>query len=84
MNQIYVVMSQGNYMVGTKGAPVAAFPDYPSALKYAQSIFKPMIGSQENPRDLVFLLTISASTPTTGTPPIPTTTTSTTTGTVSK
>jgi len=59
MNQIYVVMSQGNYMVGSKGAPVAAYLDYPSAFAYAKSIFKHMIGSQENPRDLVFLVNIS-------------------------
>ena len=60
--QIYVVMSQGNYMIGTKGVPVAAYPDYPSALAYAKSIFKRILGSQENPRDLVFLLTMSATT----------------------
>jgi hypothetical protein len=63
MTQIYVVMSQGNYLYGSKGEPVAAYPDFPSALTYAQSIFKKVIGSQETPKDLVFLLNISPTIP---------------------
>lgn len=66
MTQIYVVMSQENFMLRSKGIPIAAYPDYPSALKYAQSIFRPVLGVQENPRDLVFLIAI---TPTTSVPP---------------
>jgi hypothetical protein len=61
MTEIYVVISQGNYMTGKKGFPIAAYSDYPSALNYAQSIFKKVLGSQETAKDLIFLITLSPS-----------------------
>jgi hypothetical protein len=65
--EIYVVMSQGNFINGTKGYPTAVYPDYPSALAYAKTIFnsRGLPGVNENPRDLVYLLTMSTSTSTT-------------------
>jgi len=67
MNQIYVVCAQVDFLLqvgNCVGEPVAAFSDYPSALKYAESIFKnrlpamPLV-SGLIPKDLVFMITLT-------------------------
>lgn len=66
MTQIYVVISQGDYLLGKRPEPVAAYMDYPSALAYAKTIFRRKIGSSEDAKDLVFLITISPTPTSTG------------------
>lgn len=58
-NQIYVVMSQHDPLMQELSEPQQAFIDYPSALAYAKSIYKNIYGSQENPKDLVYLINLT-------------------------
>jgi hypothetical protein len=66
MNQIYVVINQPNYLSLNMqtGVPVAAFNDFPSALSYAQGIFKPQFGMDQSAKDLIFLIDIVTTAPT--------------------
>lgn len=59
MQQIYVVVSQENSLTGNDQVPVAAYTDYPSALAYAQSIFKTTFDPTITARDLVFLVSLN-------------------------
>lgn len=70
MNQIYVVINQPNYLSLNMqtGVPVAAFIDYPSALTYAQGIYKQQFGMDTSPRDLIFLISVGGTTPTSTVP----------------
>jgi hypothetical protein len=58
MTQIYVVLSQMNVFTGVFGTPVAAYSDYPTALAYAQTIFKPVFAQEYTAKDLVFLVNL--------------------------
>ena len=62
--QVYVVTTQAS-IYGAHGRPVAAFSDYPDALTYAQSIFQGNFGFNDSPRDLIFLINMTAATTTT-------------------
>lgn len=72
MGEIYVVCSQPNF-VTQFSRPLCYFPDYPSALAFAKSIYRHMI-KPADVRDMVYMITqgtTAATTPTT----TPTTTT---------
>jgi hypothetical protein len=74
MTQIYVIVNQRNPLIEGSGIPILAFSDYPSALTYAQSIFKPVLGSKMSARDLIFLVNLTPTPTSTASATIPTST----------
>lgn len=62
MSQIYVVCKQIKNQMGIPTlCPDQAFQDYPSAIAYAEKIFmRDMFNPAVNPRDLVYLLNVTA------------------------
>lgn len=74
MTQIYVVCKQIRNNIGMPSlCPDQAFQDYPTAIAYAEKIFtKDMFNPSVNPRDLVYLLNVVASTTVASTDGMPT------------
>lgn len=56
--QIYVVTSQADILMGSPGVPLTAFADFPSAITYAETIFKQTFDNT-TAKDLVFMITMN-------------------------